>query len=368
MRRNIAWLLSAALTIAGCGQGAAPKETAATTHETVKGIATALAAVEQLPETINAVGTVKAIKSAAIASRIAGTVAAVRVREGERVRAGQLLIELQAPETAAGAAGAKASVEEARRGLNEARARARLTEATFRRYVALFNDQAVTRQEYETRQAENEVAAQGVARAEAHLLQADQQAHAASSLAGYARVSAPFSGVVVRKDVDPGSTVFPGTQLMTIEEEGRYRLEAAAPETLAAKLRIGERLAVTIDGLASPTIGRVAEIVPVADPATRTVTVKLDLHAKGLSGGMYGRAALISGVRKGIVVPAAAVVERGGLTSVWLVDGTGVARMRLVKTGTPEAGKVEILSGISAGERVVTSGADKVRDGVRVEP
>lgn len=366
MRRKIVWLLCAAF-VTGCGQGAAPKETAAP-PEAVKGVATALAAAEQLPERIDAVGTVKAIKSAVIASRIAGTVAAVRVKEGERVRAGQILVELQSPETAAGAAGARASVEEARRGLNEARARARLTEATFRRYAALYNDQAVTRQEYETRQTENEVAAQGFARAEAHLLQADQQARSASSLAGYARVSAPFSGVVVRKDVDPGSTVFPGTQLMTVEETGRYRLEAAVPETLATKVRIADRLSVTIDGLAAPTMGRVAEIVPVADPATRTVIVKLDLSGKGLSSGMYGRASLVSGMRKGIVVPAAAMVERGGLTSVWVVDGTSVARMRLVKTGTAEAGKVEILSGLSAGERVVTSGVDKVRDGARVEP
>ena len=165
-----------------------------------------------------AVGTVKARNAAMLAARIPGAVTAVYAREGDRVAKGKLLVVLEATETAAGAAGAKAGVVEAERGLEEARARERLADVTFERYRKLFAEQAVTRQEFDGRQTEKEVAVQGVAQAEARLAQAREGSRAAGTLAGYTRVIAPISGIVTAKTVDVGMTVFPGAQLLTVEE------------------------------------------------------------------------------------------------------------------------------------------------------
>jgi RND family efflux transporter MFP subunit len=161
-------------------------------------------------------------------------------------------------------------------------------------------------------------------------------------------------------------TVFPGTPLMTVEEEGNYRLEVAAPEALLGRVKSGAPLRVSIDG-GGEMAGRVAEVVPTIDPASRTFIVKVDIAARGLRSGMYGRASFPVGERQALLVPKGAVVERGALTSVWVVDSRNVARMRLVKRGRATGDRAEILAGLSAGEKVVTAGVEKVVDGAQIE-
>ncbi len=357
--------VAAVLTFYGCGggkEGAADKEKPAV----VTGVTVEKVASVSIPEGIEAVGTVKARNAAVIAARIPGTVTGVFTSEGERVGRGKVLVTLEATESTAQAAAASASAEEAMRGLDEARARKRLADATFERYHNLFKEEAVTRQELDNRRADKDVADQGVARAEARLAAAREGARAAGAVAGYTRITAPLAGVVTAKQVERGMTVFPGTPLLTVEEEGNYRLEVAVPESQVAKVRVGETVRVAVEGASMAASGRVAEVVPAADPVSRTFTAKVDLSGKGLKSGMFGRVFLATGERKGILVPRGAVVERGALTSVWVVGGRNIARMRLVKPGALQGNQVEILAGLTAGERVVTAGGEKVVEGVEV--
>jgi len=352
------------LLMAGCGgKGEKPADTA----PLVKGLAFTEARTASIQDGIEASGTVKAKNSAVLAARVAGTVQAVHVREGDRVGRGKLLLTLDAMEGQAGAAGAKAGEEEARRGLDEAMARKRLADATFERYQKLYQEQAVTRQEFDTRQAEREVASQTVLRGEARLRQAREAARAAGAVAGYSRVTSPLAGVVTARPVDVGATVFPGTPMVTVEEEGNYRLEAAAPESLAGKVKVGDKVTVAIDNVPAVTGGRVAEVVPTADPLSRTFTVKIDIAAKGVHSGMFGRALFPVGERKGILVPKGAVVERGMLSQLFVVDAEKRLRLRLVKTGKTVGDRVEIISGLSDGERVVSGGVERAVDGGRIE-
>lgn len=353
------------LAFSGCGgdkAGSGEKEKPVV----VTGVPTEKVESVALPEGMEAVGTVKARNSAVIASRIPGTVTGVFVTEGQRVGRGKILVTLEAAESTAQAAAAYASVEEAERGLEEARARRRLADATFERYHNLFREEAVTRQELDNRRADRDVSAQAVARSEARVAAARQAARAAGAVAGYTRISAPMAGVVTAKQVERGMTVFPGTPLLTVEEEGNYRLEVAVPESLVAQVRVGDTVQVSVDGAGVASSGRIAEVVPAADPASRTFTAKVDIAGKGLKSGMFGRVFLATGERKGVAVPRGAVVERGALTSVWVVDGRNIARMRLVKTGSLHGDRLEILSGLSAGERVVTGGVEKVVEGAEV--
>jgi len=321
-----------------------------------------------IPEMLEVVGTVRARTSAVVSTRIPGTVSILRVREGDRVRKGQLLLQLDARENQASASLAVAGIEEAQRGRDEALARKKLADTTFERYQKLFNEQAVTRQEFDVKQTEKELAGQGVARAEARLKQAQEGSKAATTMADYTKIVAPITGIITSKQADLGATVFPAQPLMTLEDEGSYQLELAIPESMIAKVRPGAAVQVHLDALGIVFAARIAEIVPTADPASRTSTAKIALTQNGLRSGMFGRGAIALGSStNGILVPKKSIVEHGALTSVCIVDSADIVRLRLVKTGKAIGDKVEILSGLSDGERLVVSGVEKVSEGVRVK-
>lgn len=358
-----------AASLAGCGgKGPEAGRGGSSPAPVVKGVQVETVKAVAVPDLMEVVGTVKARTSAVVSARIPGTVIVLKVREGDRVRKGQLLARLDAQESGATGAAAVAGSDEAQRALDEAQARKRLADVTFDRYQRLYKEQAVTRQEFDTKQTEQEVAAQGVARAQARYRQAREGARAASRMADYATIVAPLSGVVTVKQIDLGSTVFPAQPLLTIDNEGSYQLELALPESLATRVKVQTPVQVTLDALNVAFGARIAEIVPASDSQSRTFIAKVPLDRKGVTSGMFGRASISLGSTiNGILLPEHAVVERGALTSVWVVDQTNTVRMRLVKAGKTVGGKVEILSGLSDGERVVVSGTEKVSEGVKVE-
>jgi RND family efflux transporter MFP subunit len=357
------------LALTGCpGKGHETGSKQAEPPTVISGVTIETVKSGNVPETQEIVGTVRARTSAVVSTRIPGTVSVLRVREGDRVKKGHLLAQLDAQENQATAAVALAGIDETQRGLEEALSRRKLAETTFERYQRLFNEQAVTRQEFDVKQAERDIASQGVARAEARLKQAREGSRAASTMADYTRITAPISGVITTKQIDLGATVFPGQPLMTIEDEGSYLLEMAIPESMAATVKSGTPVQVVLDAIGSSFSAHIAEIVPATDPASHTYNAKISLTQKGLKSGMFGRGTIALGTRtNGILVNKKAIVERGALTFVWNVDKENIARMRLVKVGKSVGDRVEILSGLSDGELLVTVGAEKVSEGSRVK-
>lgn len=361
-------LLTVALSAAGCSKKHEAVKAENAPVAVVKGVSMETVKIVAVPELLDVVGSVRARTSAVVSTRIPGSINVLRVREGDRVRKGQLLVQLDAQENQATAAVATAAIDEARRGVDEAMSRKKLADTTFDRYQNLFKEQAVTRQEFDVKQTEKDVAAQGVARAESRLKQAKGGAKAATTMSDYTRITAPISGVIVSKQADLGATVFPGQPLMTIEDDGSYQLELALPESVATKVKPGSPLQVTLDAVGSSFAARIAEIVPTADPASRTFVAKIALNQKGLKSGMFGRGAINLGTTvNGITVPKKAVIERGALTIVWALDKGNIARMRIVKVGRETGERVEILSGLSEGDRLVVTGVEKVTEGARVE-
>lgn len=361
-------LLLAALSTAGCSKGHDAGKTESAPAAIVTGVSLETVKSAAVPELLEVAGSVRARTSAAVSTRIPGSISVLRVREGDRVKKGQLLAQLDAQENQASAAAATAAVDEARRGVEEALSRKKLADTTFERFGNLYREQAISRQEYDVKQTEKDMATQGAARAEARLKQAQESAKSATTMSDYTRIIAPISGVVVSKQADLGATVFPGQPLMTIEDEGSYQLDLALPENAATGVTPGTKLQVTIDAVGSPFTARIAEIVPAADSASRTVTAKVPLNVKGLKSGMFGRGSIpLGSTVTGISVPKKAVVEHGALTSVWTVGPDNIARMRIVKTGRQSGERVEILSGLSDGDRVVVTGAEKLTEGARVE-
>lgn len=335
--------------------------------QVVKGVTVETVKVVTVPEKFEAVGTVKARTNSVVSSRIPGTISILKVREGDRVGKGNLLIELDAQEHMANVGMASAAIDAAKRGLDEAVARKDLADTTFARYQRLLHEQAVTRQEFEVKQMEKEVASQGVAQAEARLRQAQEAAKAASAISGYTKILAPVSGTITAKQADSGATVFPGQPLLTIESD-EYQLELAVPESLAMRVKTGTAVQVRLDALSVDVKSKVAEVVPAADPASRTVIAKVSLNIPGLKTGMFGRGVIDAGITTTMLaLPKKAVTERGALTSIWVLGQDNIAHMRLVKAGKNVGDQVEILSGLTEGERVVTDGIFKINEGARVE-
>jgi RND family efflux transporter MFP subunit len=134
------------------------------------------------------------------------------------------------------------------------------------------------------------------------------------------------------------------------------------------RVRLGQTAPVVLDALGRTVEGRVAEMIPAADPGSRSVTVKLDLpSAAGLRSGLFGRARFPGAERNVLLVPAGALVARGQLTGLYAVDGQRVARFRLVTAGQRRGDQVEILSGLHPDERVIVEGVERVTDGATVE-
>ncbi len=355
--------------LAGCGEKNHSAQTGtAAAVAVVKGTTAETVKSAMIPETIEVVGTVRARTSAVVSTRIPGTINVLRVREGDRVKKGQVLLQLDAQENQANAAVAYAGIDEAQRGLDEMLSRKKLADTTFERYQKLFNEQAISRHEFDVKQSERDLAHQGVARAEARLRQAREGSRAATAVSDYTRIVAPISGIITSRQSDLGATVFPAQPLMTIEDEGSYQLELAIPESLAAKVKAGAPVQVSLDSVGKPFTAQIVELVPAADPGSRTFTAKINLSQKGLKSGLFGRGMISLGSSaNAMLVSRKGVVERGALTSVWVVDKDAFARMRLVKTGKTRGDTIEILSGLSDGERVLVGGIEKISEGVRVE-
>ncbi len=312
-------------------------------------------------------GTVKAKNTAYVASKIMGEVERIYVKEGDTVKAGDLLLSIKSPDIAAKVAQARQALEEARRALTMAEERKVLMEKTFRRYENLHREKAITEQEFDEIKTKRDIAGLEFERAENAVKRAAAALKEAQAFSGYALIAAPINGVVAKKLIDTGSMATPGTPLFIIEEP-RYRVEVAVDESLEGVVKKGMTIPVEIKNMGLSTEGRVSEIVQQVDPVTRTFIVKIDIAVKrALKGGLFARVKIPLGEKKRLLVPEDAIIRKGEVRAVYVVDNKGVVKMRLVRTGKEVDGSVEILSGLSEGETIVVKGLGNVIDGGVIE-
>ncbi len=364
---------AAAILLAACG--------GQTRHETAQSIAAPVEVVktQTLAETLITTGTVRSTTVSPLSAKVMGNVTRVLVTEGQHVHAGEVLVEIddregvaRSQQASGGASEVDQAVSGASAGVAAAQANADLASATYKRYAALRERGSVSPQEFE------EVAARKTA-ADAQLDQARRgrdamlarksQARAgvaeAETFLSYSKVRSPIDGIVTARMIDPGAQAAPGMPLLTVEDDWHYRVETTVNEELAARVRAGDRVAID-DGTHSIT-ARVTSLVPVVDPATRSALVKIDLpRHSGLRSGAFVHVAFTVGSRQGITVPATAIAHRGELTSMYVVDDGGIARMRLITLGEPQGDRVEVLSGLDHGERIIPRDIGNIRDGMRI--
>lgn len=335
----------------------------------VTGLQVAHATAESAADGAAAVGTVHARESASLAAQTMGRVTAVLVREGDAVRAGQVLVRLDGAVSKAELDRAHAGVAASEQQVAVAQAQAALASSTLARYKILRDQKSVSPQEFDEVDRRSQAASAQLAAARAQLEGARAGVSAARTTAGYSAITAPFAGVVTGRHVDSGAMALPGTPLVDVDRAGQLRLEVTVDESRLSAVKVGAAIAVEIPALATHSVqGRVAEIVPAADAASHSFLVKIDLPAdKQLRAGMYGTATIGTSSRTAVVIPQAAVVAHGSLRSVWALDQNGIASLRYVTLGAAHGDKVEVLSGLSTGETVVLSPEDRELGGAHVE-
>jgi RND family efflux transporter MFP subunit len=357
---------------AGCG---GHRGTADTGAAAPLAVTTGHATASTLSDTVDAGGLVTARGAATLVSRIVAPVTSVRVVPGARVRAGQVLVTLDDRDLAAHAGRAGAMGDAARQGeraaaaeRDAAAAALRLAQATFERVTLLHERKSATDHELDQATAALRGAEAGAAAADARALEAASAVSgavaagtAAETTAGFAVIRAPFDGIITEQLVDPGNMAAPGTPLLRIESTDGYRLEIRVDGGRVRFIAPGDRLPVSLDLAADHDVpsgvvevhGTVAEVARAIDADSRAALVKIDLPAiAGLTAGTFGRARLPGAPRAGLTVPADALVTRGQLRYVYVVEEDR-ARLRLVNAGRVIDGRAEILAGLSEGEAVV---------------
>lgn len=349
-------------------------------------VSVATATTVSQPALFEAGGVVQARTTATLVARIMASVREVRVRPGDRVRAGQVLVVLDGRDLAAGARMAESAASAAGQGSSAAtsdrdaaNAALALARASHDRVSGLYAKKSATSQEMDEavaalRAAEARAAGADarVKQAEAARVSASAAGDAASVTASFAVITAPFAGVVTEKLVEPGNMAAPGTPLVRLEDTGGFRLEVRVDESRAQFVRAGDRADVLVDGTASDgdglrTTGEIVEVGRAIDADSRAFLVKVALpESEGLRSGMFGRARIRGPERRLLTVPRAAIVRNGQLTSVFVIEKDR-ARLRLVSLGEPADTGVEVLAGISEGETVVVNPPPGLADGQPVK-
>ena len=338
--------------LAACGDKIEPGATQAE-RQSITGLPLTVIATQAVPGKDLFIGSIESADRGVLAARIDGRVGRLAVKVGEPVKAGQLLLTIEQNTV-------NDLLAEAQGGRDAAAARLELAEKTYQRYAQLARAEAVTPQELDRVTAEREQARQNFQAASAGVAQA-------RTGAAYNQVTAPYAGTIAEQLVKSGSTVMPGTPLLVIERSGIPQARIAVPEALVGQISLGETMQLEIPALQRTISGSVSEIQPVSDPATRSFSVKLSLPADAaLTPGLFVRAKRPAATGSALLIPLSALVHRGQLTGVYVVEAQ-LLHFRLIKTGARLGDQVEILSGLSAGETIVSGDVQRARSGARVE-
>jgi membrane fusion protein (multidrug efflux system) len=305
------------------------------------GVVVAPVRLEKLAVQLEALGNAHANESVDITAKVSNLVTAVRFSEGQQVRRGELLVELDGAQARADLAIAEAALTESRN--------------QYKRSRELYTTKVLSESQLD--------------QIEASLKANEARVAAAQAKLGDTMIRAPFSGRVGLRRVSVGGLVNPGAVITTLDDTSTIKLDFTVPETFLADVTPG--LAIAARSAAYPDqafVGKVSSVDSRIDPSTRSVTVRAVVpNPSGLlKPGMFLTVRLSRGAADALLVPEQALVPEQGDVFVFVIKD-GVAQKRLVRTGQRRVGEVQVVQGLAAGESVVTEGTQKLRDGVRVK-
>ena len=284
---------------------------------------------------VEVVGTVQAVERAEISSKMTGNIIALHVDLGSKVTQGELLIELSAGEVSAQVQQAKAQLEQNRRNLA--------------REQNLLKKNAATEQTVKSLQDSTRIA--------------EAAYREALTMLEYSKISAPFSGIITKKIANVGDLATPGKPLLFVEEENNLQVLTDIPEAMILRVNKGDRLSLFVPSINLTTEGIVAEVSPIADPSSRSAPIKIRIASDPrLRSGQFARVHLAMEPTETLTVPVTAVQSIGQIDRVFVMRDDK-ARLRLVRTGAQSNEHIEILSGLSENETIITEGNQNLLDG-----
>ena len=382
MKNRWMWLLPLFFFQAGCGEKIEPGTTSQT-PPVVKDVEVGTAAIKEYPVLYEAVGTVQAGATVNLASKLMGTIEKVKVREGDQVKTGDVLVVIDQRQVDAGYRQAEANLAEAKKALDAsmssreaALASARLSRATYDRYLNLQKQDSVSAQEFDEVEARYREATAGVKRAEAMVETATARIHQAEAGLASASVTrrdavitAPGDGIITSKLVDEGDLASPGMPLLSMDTTDGYRVDAILPENYFQEVKPGQSVRVTVPAIREEALpGTIRTIVPAADQHSRSFLIKVTLPQDlAVKSGMFARVEVPLGRTSKMLIPPRAVIHQGQLTALFVLKDQDIARFRLIRLGRTSPEGVEVLSGLETGERFAVELVPQLRDGVRVE-
>ena len=359
-------LFTSAGLLGGCSTD---RPVVASAPETVRNLPISTAQTSNLPNLLEAVGTVQAVQTSLLASQVMGTIVEVRVREGDHVQRGQVVAVIDDAQPKAALERAAAARTAAQQELTATDSDLALAESTLKRYQILYEQKIVSSQEFDEIKARQQSAQARRDLARARLEQAKAEVTQAQTTLAYTLLRAPFDAVVTEKKADPGTLAVPGMPIFTVEDVHRYRMETTVNESDLRYVRLGQQVPVMIEALDHAEMkAQVSQIVPAADSASRSFLVKIELPPDArLRSGFFGRAQFSRGERQSLMVPFTALVGRGQLQGIFVVDQNQVASLRYITTGKLSGTNVEVLSGLQSGDRFVADPGQRDLSGKRVE-
>lgn len=335
-KKSLILILTPLVLVTGCSE---PAERRAAETLPPAQVRTEVLSLADVPFQIEVAGTLKAVEHAQISARVSGQIVRLPVRIGSQVKSGDLLVELSAAEIGARLRQAETQLAQVRRNLE--------------RETKLLQAQASTAEKVRTLKEQVAISEAGYREVKA--------------LLDYTRIRAPFSATVTRKLAEVGDLAAPGSPLLQLENSAALEVLVQVPEALALGLLLDEALPVRVPAAGLVLQAAIREIAPTVDPATRTTQVKLTLPANpALRSGQFARVALPDRKARTLLIPVSALVLNGQMEQVF-VAVAGKAQLRLVRSGARHAERVEILSGLDVGDRVIVGATEKLHDGQPLE-
>jgi RND family efflux transporter MFP subunit len=346
--------LGLAILVLSC-LSACGKDDAATPGAPRVAVSTVILQQGEMPVLFSVPGSVVSDDRIDLSSRVVGFIQHIDVREGHRVAKGDRLVQIDPADINEAIRQNQAGVAAARNDLEDA-------ERDVEKYSKLAAGGYAPTETLRKAKVRGEIARSSLAKAQAALASANAQR-------SYSSILSPVDGVVVARYRNPGEMATTGQPILTLESRQNLVLRAFVPEMQVTRIGQGMAVGVRVDALPGQTLsGSVTRIVPSGDPTTRRYQVDILLPpGQPLLPGMFGRAEFPLGQSPALLVPRAALVRRGGLDGVFVVDPANMARFRWLRLGREWQGQVEVVDGLSAGERIVTQADATVRDGVIIE-
>jgi len=337
--------------LAGCGEKSNDKPAAVPGASIKADVVMVQKAV--LPIVSTSPASVVAGQQAQIASRLMGFIREMNVQEGQAVVAGQRLFTVDPTDI-------QGQMNMARAGLAQSEAALADAKIDYERFGALYKEEAIAKMQWDKIRLQYQVSQQQTAAARAAF-------DTAAAQMKYATVQAPFAGVITQKMANAGDLAAPGRPVLLLENPASLQVQTGVAREVFSQLKLGAAVSIQVDGQAGDLVGKVTHLVPAADPVTHSYLVKIDLpEGHGLRSGNFVRVAFPLGSREGIRIPVSALLERAGITGVFVVDAQGIAHYRMVRAGAVTGGNVEIQAGLNPGERVVTSATTNMQSGDKV--